>query len=1277
MAPATTKKNGTPSARRKQRLVRGVPAAAPGAPALAGTARAASAPAAGAATGSSSAGAVTAGAGAVAGAGGDAVAGNGSVALVPMVARQRIPLTVDPFSEAGAGVSSVLATGRAAAVANLFTGVQELHGNLTGLLEQLAAPTAPPQLIGVLLQPDSTAAGLVQVQFDPSTLGSKSPVVTARTDASGSFHLALPEGLALPVGSELELQVHGSGSGTAVKIKSAQIASNGLVGSIVLPSFVAPLPVSIVAALEALAPPAPATSPPPAPTNGAQLAVVNLGDCEDCRLKYGANGSQDTFPFGVFFRLVEPRASIVAQVRARPTLGNLVTFLPEYLTAFGRNGAAEAEGEGKVDYVDRIPVEQPISVDGFRDQLAGVEPGGVFTGDETRPMAGTLGLGYVLWMSQRWTLQGLALGDLVYSLPLAPGEQQEVAVFERVDTAAVTESEFLSEEQTQQQRAVADTSTNATFNSAFQEAVKGQSEFQSEASSSSVGASFFGLVSGGSGSSSSSGTSKESLEGQRNTAQQAAETTHSAAENQASARRTAAHTGMRLASASESESVTTKVVTNHNHAHALTMQYWEVQRLYDVTTAIDGLSLTVLVPLQVVRFMAPGQPATLSEPALVSSRAKVLARYGAIAKHGDVLSRALPRKFERGLSTLLQFVADPTAEVEPFGGAAEDVIQFTLEGTFVACEDVFVTAVTDSGTRVGPVRLTNPAAKVPEEEFASEDQLIDWLTHQRQKASVRCEGALALPTSMNRASIVGFEISRSFRQLTYALLTPAQAELRALDNLLGAGGAWINQALQSTLEPGATVASTVSLTAAKLEEALGGPELSDFGAAIEEVDSEGAAVSGAEQYANGSLVGVELPPQPYPVPARELSPLLRYNEILEIEAMAQHVVRETLTYSRAIWSSMSAEERAILLEAYTIGVPPGGVEDATQMIPLLNCVENRVLGFFGNSMIMPFFLPEALAQQTSGDGQTVETGKIIEALLAYQIAGFTPPRSLIALPTHGVLGEAVLGQCPSAEKIDITRFWNWQDSASDTAPQIAPSTLPTTSPSIATGEVGPNTLQQLPSLINNVLTAPNPESALLQALGADALGQKPFSTSLTGAEQLAGLLTNAQTTANSARADALKTTKELQAQAMATAGNIVGGMYAGNPNAGSSAAAAVAGKGGSEGGEGAKAGTKAKAGGEKGAEAGGNEKGKSAGEGKGGEGAKGTGGEGAKGTGGEGKGAEGEGAKGGGPKGGEAPGAGPGGAEGPGGSGAGGAVSGAPGPPPAVKRSGGRGGFNR
>ena len=35
---------------------------------------------------------------------------------------------------------------------------------------------------------------------------------------------------------------------------------------------------------------------------------------------------------------------------------------------------------------------------------------------------------------------------------------------------------------------------------------------------------------------------------------------------------------------------------------------------------------------------------------------------------------------------------------------------------------------------------------------------------------------------------------------------------------------------------------------------------------------------------------------------------------------------------------------------------------------------------------------------------------------------------LVPIPTGGVFAEAVLGRSNSAEKLDITRFWNWQDS---------------------------------------------------------------------------------------------------------------------------------------------------------------------------------------------------------------------------------------------------------
>jgi hypothetical protein len=255
--------------------------------------------------------------------------------------------------------------------------------------------------------------------------------------------------------------------------------------------------------------------------------------------------------------------------------------------------------------------------------------------------------------------------------------------------------------------------------------------------------------------------------------------------------------------------------------------------------------------------------------------------------------------------------------------------------------------------------------------------------------------------------------------------------------------------------------------------------------------------------------------------------------------------------------SLSPDERAILLDGYTIGVPPDGVSDASQLVPLLNCVQNKLLGFFGNSMIMPFMIPQGVA-----DSMGIDPAAIQQNLLAYQQATFAPPQSTIALPTQGVLGEGVLGHCPSAEKIDLTRFWNWQDSPADTAPAISPVTLPTAGPSIAAGLTAPNSLTSLPSLINNVLQAPPPNTGLLQSMGADAAAQKDFSSGLTGAAQLAQLQQSGQGLANAARASALQTTQQLTGQAMATVGNIVGGMY-GSPNAGSAAASAMKGGSGS------------------------------------------------------------------------------------------------------------------
>jgi hypothetical protein len=416
--------------------------------------------------------------------------------------------------------------------------------------------------------------------------------------------------------------------------------------------------------------------------------------------------------------------------------------------------------------------------------------------------------------------------------------------------------------------------------------------------------------------------------------------------------------------------------------------------------------------------------------------------------------------------------------------------------------------------------------------FASQDELLASLSGQRQSNSpTSLTGSLALPPSLNRSDIIGFEFGRSFRQIDYALIAPETALVNTFNGLFPNGDPpFLNAMIQASVgqTPNALVRTTIHITPAELESALGGPFLFNFRAGIEELDASGNLhPAKGESYANDSLNGVELPAQPYPVPAVQIGPVLRFNQILEIEQMTQHVVRNTISYSKAIWGSMSADERAIFLEHYTIGVPSDGIADTSQMVPLLNCVENRVLGFFGNSMMMPFLIPQAVAEQMN-----IDPAQLQSSLLAYQQAAFAPPQSTIALPTRGVLGEAVLGSCPSAEKIDLTRFWNWADSPADTAPTIAPVTLPTTTPSIAAGLTAPNTLTNLPPLINNVLTAPTPDTSLLQALSKAAASQQDFSPTLTGADKLASLLTSAQTTAGSALSDAMKANTQLVSQAL-------------------------------------------------------------------------------------------------------------------------------------------------
>lgn len=122
---------------------------------------------------------------------------------------------------------------------------------------------------------------------------------------------------------------------------------------------------------------------------------------------------------------------------------------------------------------------------------------------------------------------------------------------------------------------------------------------------------------------------------------------------------------------------------------------------------------------------------------------------------------------------------------------------------------------------------------------------------------------------------------------------------------------------------------------------------------------------------------------------------------------------------------------------------------------------------------------------------------------------------LVALPTGGVFAEAVLGRFNSAEKLDITRFWNWQDSP-----------IPIQAPEIAAIQAGQHdiaTVPQIGSLEGPVVSIQNPQalpepqgmSAILTAMATSDLF-RDMSGTIVGAQLADTALRNSSAGASNA-----------------------------------------------------------------------------------------------------------------------------------------------------------------
>ncbi|WOB42439.1 hypothetical protein HNI00_04175 [Thermoleptolyngbya oregonensis NK1-22] len=225
--------------------------------------------------------------------------------------------------------------------------------------------------------------------------------------------------------------------------------------------------------------------------------------------------------------------------------------------------------------------------------------------------------GAILTFEQAWYTQGLALGQLLHSLALAPGESTRVAI---IDWSRQQSSNL--DEDTAQQEGLSNLMDQSRGISQVTNAVASETSSGSSTTSSSSSASNHsfgtsasvkankGIISGGISANyagnlskaSTSGHTVSSSHGMRNVSSDMSQNINQSTQQIASSVRTRRASVVREVRQSEKESITTRVVTNYNHSHALSVHYYEVVQIYRTVLRLAKAQRCVFVPMKPLDF---------------------------------------------------------------------------------------------------------------------------------------------------------------------------------------------------------------------------------------------------------------------------------------------------------------------------------------------------------------------------------------------------------------------------------------------------------------------------------------------------------------------------------------------------------------------------------------------------------------------------------------------------------------------------------------------------